>query len=121
MYGMLRLFRGSYFAKGLFWLLRFKDLSKLSLFRMNTFTELSAMPQAMISPVSLSVVQFTCLLALSKLIEPIEGSWFCLSDSLTYWRISDLIKSCSSFSSSGSGRLLSGWMMAARPRFVFLT
>ena len=56
------------------------DRIKLLLFSQKTFTVLSAMPVTNRLPVTDKSVQFTCLLALRRLMEPIEGRFF--SDNL---------------------------------------
>ena len=67
----------------------------------NTLTELSDIPIVNRLPVSLSATQLTWRQELSKLMEPIDGSYF--SVRRTYWRISLYISSCSSVSISGIG------------------
>jgi len=63
------------------------ERTKLLRLSQNTFTLLSARPTANKLPVSLRVTQFTWRFVFSKLIEPIDGSYFSLNR--TYYRISE--------------------------------
>lgn len=63
------------------------ERTRLARSSQKTLIELSLMPVARRWPVSLRAVQLTCLFEFSKLIEPIDGSYFSLS--CACWRISE--------------------------------
>jgi len=73
--GYARTCEGSFSAKGLQSPMP-SDWTKLLRSSQNTRTELSDMPTASKLHVWLMVVQLTCLLEFSKLIEPIDGRNF---------------------------------------------